>query len=52
MLARIDGKSPVEYIKKEQDKEKVRRIARQFLQNPTNWLASIRMAWTEELDKK
>lgn len=52
MLARIDGKSPVEYIKKDKDKDKVRRIARQFLENPTNWLASIRMAWTEELDKK
>lgn len=31
MLARIDGKSPVEYIREEQTKELVRRVAKQLL---------------------
>jgi len=31
MLARIDGKSPVEYIQDEETKEQVRRVAKRIL---------------------
>ena len=31
MLARIDGKSPVEYIQNEETKEQVRRVAKRIL---------------------
>jgi 5-methylthioribose kinase len=34
MLARIDGKSPVEYIRDEQTKERVRRVAKSIMLDP------------------
>ncbi|MGI9483840.1 MAG: phosphotransferase [Hyphomicrobiales bacterium] len=49
-LARIDGKSPVEYITEEREKEKVRRCARALLQRTPKKLAEISQAWREELD--
>ena len=48
-LARIDGKSPVEYITKETDKNKVRHCARALLASPPAVLAEIANAWKEEL---
>ncbi|MEK0084116.1 phosphotransferase family protein [Benzoatithermus flavus] len=48
-LARIDGKSPVEYVTAEADKERVRRVASTFLQAPSPTLTPIREAWAEEL---
>jgi thiamine kinase-like enzyme len=48
-LARIDGKSPVEYLTDERDKDKVRRVARSLLANPTDRLARIRQAWASEI---
>jgi aminoglycoside phosphotransferase (APT) family kinase protein len=48
-LARVDGKSPVEYIVDEQDKDRVRRVARAFLSAPADRLDTIRQAWTREL---
>ena len=45
LLARVDGKSPVEYLTADSDKEFVRQIARQFLQSPPAALAEIRAAW-------
>ena len=50
-LARVDGKSPVEYITAESDKEMVRRCARAFLFNPTNRLTDVADAWREELSR-
>ncbi|MFN0160227.1 MAG: phosphotransferase family protein [Burkholderiales bacterium] len=47
LLARIDGKSPVEYITEESDRERVRRIARRFLIEPVSTLAPIRVAWAQ-----
>ena len=38
-LARIDGKSPVEYLTEEQDKDTVRRVARSLLADPPPRLA-------------
>lgn len=41
MLARIDGKSPVEYIQDEDTKEKVREIARIILLDPPLWVFEL-----------
>ena len=48
-LARVDGKSPVEYINREQDKDRVRRTARALLAHPVAALADVRQAWAKEL---
>ena len=48
-LARVDGKSPVEYITTEQDRNRVRRIARALLAHPVDALGDVRQAWTKEL---
>jgi len=48
-LARIDGKSPVEYLTAEDDKDRVRRVARALLADPVETLAAVRAAWGEEL---
>jgi aminoglycoside phosphotransferase (APT) family kinase protein len=48
-LARIDGKSPIEYITEECDKNKVRRVARQLLLHPVHALSEVSTAWREEL---
>lgn len=48
-LARIDGKSPVEYITQESDKEQVRRIARPMIARPPGSLREISSAWREAL---
>lgn len=42
LLARIDGKSPVEYITDDDAKERVRRVAIALLQTPPRDLASVR----------
>lgn len=48
-LGRVDGKSPAEYLDDEQDKERVRRVARRFLLEPVAQLVTIRDAWNAEL---
>jgi aminoglycoside phosphotransferase (APT) family kinase protein len=48
-LARIDGKSPVEYITNETDKEKVRKTALPLIKEPPMQLADIRTAWARNL---
>lgn len=48
-LARIDGKSPVEYLTEEAQKDKVRRVARSFLAHPERTLAPLRAAWAAEM---
>ena len=49
LLARVDGKSPVEYITEEAPRNRVRRVARHLLLQPENRLAAVRAAWTEEI---
>ncbi len=49
LLARVDGKSPVEYITDERDKNRVRRTARALLASPVDRLGMVREAWTNEL---
>lgn len=48
-LARVDGKSPVEYVTEERDKERVRRVASSFLHAPSEGVTPIREAWAVEL---
>jgi 5-methylthioribose kinase len=48
-LARVDGKSPAEYLTDAAQQDRVRRVARALLLDPPARLAEIRTAWTEEL---
>jgi aminoglycoside phosphotransferase (APT) family kinase protein len=48
-LARVDGKSPVEYVTEERQREQVRRVARELLRQPVASLQSVRTRWAEEL---
>lgn len=50
-LARVDGKSPVEYITRERDRGKVRRCARALIAAPPARLAAIAEAWRLELGR-
>jgi aminoglycoside phosphotransferase (APT) family kinase protein len=49
LLARVDGKSPVEYVTREADKDKARRAARRLLLEPPTRLSTIRLTWMKEL---
>jgi aminoglycoside phosphotransferase (APT) family kinase protein len=48
-LARIDGKSPIEYVTGERDKNRVRAVARALIFRPANDLEAVRCAWAAEL---
>ena len=48
-LARVDGKSPVEYVTAEAEKERVRHVAGRFLREQVKTLMPIRSAWAEEV---
>jgi aminoglycoside phosphotransferase (APT) family kinase protein len=50
-LARVDGKSPVEYVTSEPPRDAVRRTARALLLRPVSRLADVRAAWLRELDR-
>jgi len=50
-LARVDGKSPAEYVTDAADKDRVRRVARALLAHPPALLSGIRAAWFEELTR-
>ena len=48
-LARVDGKSPVEYLTADVDKARVRKVARALIASPPERLAAVRRAWAREL---
>ena len=48
-LARVDGKSPVEYITQEADRDKVRTVARRLLADSPERLGDVVRAWKEEI---
>ena len=52
LLARVDGKSPVEYLTDEADKEKVRRMAARFLKRPAARLLEVASAWSSEIQSQ
>jgi aminoglycoside phosphotransferase (APT) family kinase protein len=49
LLARVDGKSPVEYLALEPDKDRVRKFARHFLHHPVPSLARLKEEWQRSL---
>lgn len=49
LLARVDGKSPVEYVTEEADRARVRCVAADLIRRPVAKLAQVRAAWQEEL---
>lgn len=49
LLARVDGKSPVEYVTDETQKQAMRDLARTLLFNPPSKLSSVKDAWQESL---
>jgi aminoglycoside phosphotransferase (APT) family kinase protein len=49
LLARIDGKSPVEYITSEPERDMVRRTARALLAGPVDRLGAVAEVWQENL---
>lgn len=48
-LARVDGKSPVEYITDELIRNQIRRVARPLIASPADRLSDVRAAWSREL---
>jgi aminoglycoside phosphotransferase (APT) family kinase protein len=48
-LARIDGKSPVEYVTTDEAREKVRRVAVPLIREPPAALATVRDNWAKEI---
>ena len=47
LLARVDGKSPVEYLTHDRQRETVRELARRFLVDRPSRLSAIGQAWQE-----
>lgn len=50
LLARVDGKSPAEYIHTDADRAHVRRCARALLESPPSRLSQVLAAWNKELE--
>jgi hypothetical protein len=50
LLARVDGKSPVEYLTSETQWRTVRRCASQLLRQPVTRLAEVAAAWAWEVE--
>ncbi|MEO7711046.1 MAG: phosphotransferase [Caldimonas sp.] len=51
LLARVDGKSPVEYIETDVQREPVRRVGRALLNSPVARLNQVAAAWREEIGR-
>ncbi len=49
LLARVDGKSPVEYLTTDAEREQVRRAAIPLLLEPPETLEAVRAAWDRTL---
>ena len=52
LLARVDGKSPVEYLTAAEDRNHVRRVARRLLREPAATLAAVRDDWASSLTRQ
>ena len=48
MLARIDGKSPVEYLTDESQKDAVRTFARSLVVEPVAKVGAVAQRWLDE----
>ncbi len=51
LIARVDGKSPVEYLTTDAQRETVRRCARALIQQPVSRLADVGAAWRREIER-
>lgn len=51
LLARVDGKSPVEYVTEDEPREQVRRVAAALLRQLPDRLHAVRAAWQRELTR-
>ena len=51
LLARVDGKSPVEYITADAQREAVRRVAGALLHDPPTRLRAVSDAWHQQLSR-
>ena len=51
LLARVDGKSPVEYLSDEDDKETIRRVAARLLKRPAARVAEVASLWSSQLQQ-
>jgi Ser/Thr protein kinase RdoA (MazF antagonist) len=51
LLARVDGKSPAEYLTTTRQKDAVRKVATTLLLRPPARLIEVRDAWNEELSQ-
>jgi fructosamine-3-kinase len=49
LLARVDGKSPVEYLTEEHQRDRIRRVASALLIKPARHLQEIAHAWAKDL---
>ena len=52
LLARVDGKSPVEYLTRDAERDRVRRVAIPLLKRPPARLADVAAAWREEVQER
>lgn len=52
LLARVDGKSPVEYLTATDDREFVRRAARRLILAPPPSMTALLAAWANELETR
>ncbi len=50
LLARVDGKSPVEYVTEEADRERIRACAKPLLLAPRTRLAEVAEAWRQSTE--
>ncbi|HWH46801.1 MAG TPA: aminoglycoside phosphotransferase family protein [Burkholderiales bacterium] len=48
-LGRVDGKSPVEYITSDEQRDLVRRVARGLLARPVDKLSDVRAVWQRQI---
>jgi 5-methylthioribose kinase len=51
LLARVDGKSPVEYLTQDAQRQMVRGVARALLQQPVDRLGDVVQAWHQGLSR-
>jgi fructosamine-3-kinase len=49
LLGRVDGKSPVEYLTEDWQRDAVRRVARRYILAPVEHLHQIRDGWHDEM---
>jgi hypothetical protein len=49
LLARVDGKSPVEYLNDDAQKNLVRRVASALLETPVSSVSEVAKTWQESL---